>query len=144
MSTDEIRTFDCTTQPVWLKDIPNFLVFENFYWAASGTNVQKSGRSSLRSCSSYVNYVSSFLLFFFSSFLLFFFSSFFPFKAFYMTCLNPQCYRGCLSIFTRCSSDILHLNCAIPLTSSKLYYPFLLRCVNSLLHTEAPAHTFLS
>ena len=35
-------TMDCVFQPKWIAESQNFLVFENFYWAASGTNIMKA------------------------------------------------------------------------------------------------------
>ena len=42
-SVEYINTINCQTQPAWINTIDNFLVLENFYWAASGANVQRLG-----------------------------------------------------------------------------------------------------
>ena len=39
-------TMDCQSQPKWVTSAENFLVFENFFWAASGTHVLKDGHKS--------------------------------------------------------------------------------------------------
>lgn len=44
-SIEYTNTIDCHLQPSWINSIENFLVFENFYWAASGANVQRSGHN---------------------------------------------------------------------------------------------------
>lgn len=44
-SIEYISTMNCQTQPSWINSIENFLVFENFYWAASGVNVQRLGHN---------------------------------------------------------------------------------------------------
>lgn len=36
-------TMDCQSQPKWVSAAKNYLVFENFFWAASGAHVLKDG-----------------------------------------------------------------------------------------------------
>lgn len=38
-------TMDCQFQPTWVDETENFLVFENFFWAASGANVMKASHT---------------------------------------------------------------------------------------------------
>lgn len=40
-----LYTMDCQYQPKFVDSTENFLVFENFFWAASGTNVMKADHS---------------------------------------------------------------------------------------------------
>ena len=39
-------TMDCQSQPKWVSSIENYLVFENFFWAASGAHVLNDGHKS--------------------------------------------------------------------------------------------------